>query len=261
MLSKTYNPSEVEPRLSLAWQESGVYHFALDKEGPVYSIDTPPPTVSGRLHLGHVYSYSHPDFVARFWRMNGYNVYYPMGYDDNGLPTERLVEKRLGITATQVGRGAFIEKCLEAQAGLKERIPGIRTLVLCGPRIDPKSFGFSEGVEFRSFIPDPMKLYAACDLAIIQGGLSTAMELTALERPFLYFPLKDHFEQQDYVDFRLKRYEAGIRMEFDGTTSSRLAEAIAIHIGSPVKYKPVNTDGAAKASSMIIDLLQKGRSL
>jgi len=66
---------------------------------PVYSIDTPPPTVSGHLHLGHVYSYSHPDFVARFWRMNGYNVYYPMGYDDNGLPTERLVEKRLGITA------------------------------------------------------------------------------------------------------------------------------------------------------------------
>jgi valyl-tRNA synthetase len=113
MLEKTYNPSEVEPRLSQFWRETGVYHFASEKEGPVYSIDTPPPTVSGRLHLGHVYSYSHPDFMARFWRMNGYNVYYPMGYDDNGLPTERLVEKRLGITSTQVGRGAFIEKCLE----------------------------------------------------------------------------------------------------------------------------------------------------
>jgi UDP-N-acetylglucosamine:LPS N-acetylglucosamine transferase len=106
-----------------------------------------------------------------------------------------------------------------------------------------------------------MKLYAACDLAVIQGGLSTAMELTALGRPFLYFPLKDHFEQQDYVDFRLKRYGAGIRMDFDHTTSSRLGEAIAVHIGSPVKYKPVNTDGAAKAASMIINLLQKGRSL
>ena len=65
-------------------------------EAAVYSIDTPPPTVSGKLHLGHVYSYSHADFVARFWRMNGYNVFYPMGFDDNGLPTERLVERTSG---------------------------------------------------------------------------------------------------------------------------------------------------------------------
>ena len=79
----------------------------------MYSIDTPPPTVSGHLHLGHVYSYSQTDFMARFWRMNGYHVFYPMGYDDNGLPTERLVEKRLGIRATEVGRQAFIEKCLQ----------------------------------------------------------------------------------------------------------------------------------------------------
>ncbi len=81
--------------------------------GPVYSIDTPPPTVSGYLHLGHVYSYSHVDFIARFRRMRGENVFYPMGYDDNGLPTERLVEKRLGVTARQIGRRAFIEKCLQ----------------------------------------------------------------------------------------------------------------------------------------------------
>jgi valyl-tRNA synthetase len=111
-LPKQYNPKETEPRLSADWQATGIYHFSTERNGPVYSIDTPPPTVSGHLHLGHVYSYSHPDFIARFWRMNGYNVYYPMGFDDNGLPTERLVEKRLGITAPQVGRAAFIEKCL-----------------------------------------------------------------------------------------------------------------------------------------------------
>jgi valyl-tRNA synthetase len=112
-LAKRYDPKEAEPRLSARWQEAGVYHFSPSEEGRVYSIDTPPPTVSGYLHLGHVYSYSHPDFIARFWRMNGWNVFYPMGYDDNGLPTERLVEKRLGITAPQVGRAAFIEKCLQ----------------------------------------------------------------------------------------------------------------------------------------------------
>lgn len=110
-LSKRYNPQEVEQRLDQQWQRQGIYHFDLQGSKPVYSIDTPPPTVSGHLHLGHVYSYSHPDFMARFWRMNGFRVYYPMGFDDNGLPTERLVEKRLGISATQVGRRAFIEKC------------------------------------------------------------------------------------------------------------------------------------------------------
>jgi valyl-tRNA synthetase len=81
--------------------------------GSRHSIDTPLATVSSHLHLGHVYSYSHADLMARFWRMNGYNIFYPMGYDDNGLPTERLIEKWLGITAPQVGRSAFIEKCLE----------------------------------------------------------------------------------------------------------------------------------------------------
>src|SRR6185503_20597181 len=113
-LSKRYNPRISEPALRDLWQDQGTYHFQRDDTTrPIYSIDTPPPTVSGNLHLGHLYSYSHTDFIARFWRMNGYNVFYPMGYDDNGLPTERLVEKRMGITAPQIGRAAFINKCLE----------------------------------------------------------------------------------------------------------------------------------------------------
>ncbi len=111
-LPKYYSPNTAEPQLQTFWQQAGTYHFSPGAEAPVYSIDIDPPTVSGNLHLGHVYSYSHTDFMARFWRMNGYNVYYPMGYDDNGLPTEKLVEKRLGITAIKVGRRAFIEKCL-----------------------------------------------------------------------------------------------------------------------------------------------------
>ncbi len=112
-LPKYYSPNTAEPQLQALWQQAGTYYFSPGAGGPVYSIDIDPPTVSGHLHLGHVYSYSHTDFMARFWRMNGFNVYYPMGYDDNGLPTERLVEKRLGITAIKVGRRAFSEKCLE----------------------------------------------------------------------------------------------------------------------------------------------------
>ncbi len=112
-LPKSYNPKETEPRLQAFWQERGTYQFDPDSTAEVYSIDTPPPTVSGNLHLGHIYSYSHPDFFARFWRMSGRNVFYPMGFDDNGLPTERLTEKRLKVHAREIGRSAFIQKCLE----------------------------------------------------------------------------------------------------------------------------------------------------
>ena len=111
-LSKHYIASEAEPKLERFWQESGAYHFDRNPEAPVYSIDTPPPTVSGHLHLGHVYSYTQTDIAARFWRMNGYNVFYPMGFDDNGLPTERLVERRLGVRAADMPRGEFIQSCL-----------------------------------------------------------------------------------------------------------------------------------------------------
>lgn len=114
-----YDPAEAEPRLAAWWQENSVYDFDLDEERTVYSIDTPPPTVSGFLHLGHVYSYSHPDFIARFRRMCGDNVFFPMGFDDNGLPTERLVERRLGQRPEELGRGAFIRACLEASAELE----------------------------------------------------------------------------------------------------------------------------------------------
>jgi valyl-tRNA synthetase len=112
-LTKQYHPKEAEAHLKDFWQAQGVAQFDPELPGKVFSIDTPPPTVSGRLHMGHVYSYSHTDFIARYQRMRGCNVFYPMGFDDNGLPTERLVEKRLQIRPAQLGRAAFIEKCLQ----------------------------------------------------------------------------------------------------------------------------------------------------
>ena len=111
MLPKRYNPNTIEPELQSCWYESGTYRFDPNSTAPVYSIDTPPPTVSGKLHLGHTFSYSHPDFIARFWRMNGHNVFYPMGFDDNGLPTGKLVETKLGVKASELGREAFITAC------------------------------------------------------------------------------------------------------------------------------------------------------
>jgi valyl-tRNA synthetase len=112
-LPKRCKPSEFESRLQDQWEMSGIHRFSGEGGKPIFSIDSPPATVSGYLHLGHCYSYSQTDFMARFWRMNGYDVFYPMGFDDNGLPTERLVERTLGINARDIGRDAFILKCLE----------------------------------------------------------------------------------------------------------------------------------------------------
>ncbi len=112
-LPKRFTPSEQEPALQQYWQEKAIYRFDPGQGKPVFSIDSPPATVSGHLHLGHVYSYSQADFIARYKRMQGYAVFYPMGFDDNGLPTERLVEKRLGVRAAEVGRTDFIQKCLQ----------------------------------------------------------------------------------------------------------------------------------------------------
>src|SRR5690625_7050734 len=88
----------IEAKWVDVWDESGVYHFdrTAGRED-VFSIDTPPPTVSGSLHIGHVFSYTHTDTVARFQRMNGKAVFYPMGWDDNGLPTERRVQNYYGV--------------------------------------------------------------------------------------------------------------------------------------------------------------------
>src|ERR671915_771223 len=88
----------LEEKWARRWQEEGTYAFDRSKDrSDVYAIDTPPPTVSGELHMGHVFSYTHTDLVARFQRMRGKMVFYPMGWDDNGLPTERRVQNYYGV--------------------------------------------------------------------------------------------------------------------------------------------------------------------
>ncbi len=87
----------LEEKWSIRWSDEGTYRFRRDSQAEIYSIDTPPPTVSGSLHVGHVFSYTHTDVVARYKRMQGKEVYYPMGWDDNGLPTERRVQNYFGV--------------------------------------------------------------------------------------------------------------------------------------------------------------------
>jgi len=104
-----FDYKEAEPRLSRFWEESNVYKFDANSKKEVYAIDTPPPTMSGSIHIGHAFSYSQADFVARYKRMRGFNVFYPFGFDNNGLPTEILVEKVNNTTAEKAGREKFVE--------------------------------------------------------------------------------------------------------------------------------------------------------
>lgn len=112
MLDKKYNALEKEKQWLKYWQENKIYEFKPDNR-KVFSIDTPPPTVNGKIHIGHIFSYSQTEMIARYKRLRGFNIFYPFGFDDNGLPSERLVEKEQGKKAHEIGREAFSKLCYE----------------------------------------------------------------------------------------------------------------------------------------------------
>lgn len=111
-MEKQYQSAQAEIELRQLWHEKNIYAHT-QSSGKLYSIDTPPPTVSGSLHIGHIFSYTQTDIIARYQRMKGRSVYYPFGFDDNGLPTERYVEKEKNIQAFKLSRSEFIALCLE----------------------------------------------------------------------------------------------------------------------------------------------------
>ena len=151
--------------------------------------------------------------------------------------------------------GDLLRRVIAAFPEAKRQVRGLRMIVVAGPRIDPASLARQEGLEVHAYVHDLYRHLAACDLAVVQGGLTTAMELTANGRPFLYFPLRHHFEQHHHVHYRLERYRAGRRMEFDESPPDAIASAIAEEIGRETEYLPVETDGAARAAELIAELL------
>ena len=137
----------------------------------------------------------------------------------------------------------------------REKLPELRVVVVAGPRIDPASLSAPAGVEVRAFVPDLDRHLAACDLALVQGGLTTCMELTAAGTPFLYFPLRNHFEQNFHVAHRLEQYGAGRRMDYATATPEVIAQAMLELLRTRPRYRPVEADGAARAARMIADLI------
>jgi pimeloyl-ACP methyl ester carboxylesterase len=155
--------------------------------------------------------------------------------------------------------GDLLRRVIAAFPEAKERVPALRMIVVAGPRIPPETLPEHDGLEVRAYVHQLYRHLAACDLAVVQGGLTTSMELAANRRPFLYFPLRHHFEQNFHVRHRLERYDAGRCMDFEHETPETIAAAIAETIGREVDYRPVEPDGAARAAALIAPLLEEGK--
>jgi UDP-N-acetylglucosamine:LPS N-acetylglucosamine transferase len=169
-----------------------------------------------------------------------------------GYGNEPLVICSVGGTA--IGK-ELLNLCGEAFPIIKQKISDIRMLLVCGPRLSANSVIVPPGVDIKEYIPDLYKHFAACDLAIVQGGGTTTLELTALRRPFLYFPLEGHCEQEIVVAERLARHQAGIKMQFSKTTPESLAKIVISNIGKEVTYPAISSDGAKRAAELINTLL------
>jgi pimeloyl-ACP methyl ester carboxylesterase/predicted glycosyltransferase len=153
--------------------------------------------------------------------------------------------------------GDLLRRVIAAFPEARARVPQLRMIVVAGPRIDPETLPAHDGLEVHPYVHQLYRHLAACDLAVVQGGLTTGMELTANQRPFLYFPLRHHFEQNFHVRHRLDRYGAGRCMDFEKETPESIAVAIAETIGATVDYRPVESDGATRAAALIAPLLEE----
>ena len=149
----------------------------------------------------------------------------------------------------------LIKRILQSWPIVHARMPELRMILVAGPRIDPASLNAPAGVDVRAFVPNLDRHLAACDLALVQGGLTTCMELAAAGTPFLYFPLRNHFEQNFHVAHRLDRYGAGRRMDFATATPEVIAAAMVDALRTRASCKSVEADGARRAARMIADLL------
>jgi pimeloyl-ACP methyl ester carboxylesterase/predicted glycosyltransferase len=204
--------------------------------------------------------------LIRDWTQRHYDFAgYVTGFDPAQFGDRERLRAELGyrhdervciVTVGGSGVGAdLLRRVIAAFPQAKALVPGLRMVVVAGPRIDPGSLPSHDGLEVRSYVHQLYRHLAACDLAVVQGGLTTSMELTANRRPFLYFPLRHHFEQNFHVRHRLQQYGAGRAMDFGTASPELIAAAIAEEIGREVSYRAVEADGAARAAALIAELL------
>lgn len=189
---------------------------------------------------------------------------YITGFDPARLDHRDVIRARFDVDRDETlcvvsvggaGVGAnLLETAIHSHSLARREIPGLRTLAVAGPRLDPDRLVQAEGVDRLGYVPNLHHLLAAADLAVVQGGLTTTMELTAVGVPFLYAPLQSHWEQQFHVTHRLRRHRAGHRIRHD-IGRDELAEKIVEWAGASTNYRSVPTDGALDAARRLAELL------
>jgi len=202
------------------------------------------------------------DWTERHFAFSGYIT----GFDPTPLMERREdVRRELGyrqdervVIVTVGGSGvgeALLRRVIDSYPAAARLVPGLRMIAVAGPRIEPAVLAAPAGVEVAAYVPDLYRHLAAADLAVVQGGLTTTMELTAARRPFIYFPLANHFEQTRHVRHRLERHRAGRAMDYATSSGDDIAAAIAEELDRPVDYLAVPSDGASRAASLIAALI------
>lgn len=201
------------------------------------------------------------DWVPKHFEFAGYII----GEHPNSFGTREELRQVLGyrpdervciVTVGGSGVGThLIKRILQSYPIACRMLPDLRMILVAGPRIDLLSLQAPAGVEMRAFVPNLDRHLAACDLAVVQGGLTTCMELVAAGTPFIFFPLKNHFEQNYHVAHRLERYHAGHRMEFATSTPDMIALAMVDALRKRATFKAVEDGGARCAAGMLADLL------
>jgi pimeloyl-ACP methyl ester carboxylesterase/predicted glycosyltransferase len=171
-----------------------------------------------------------------------------LGYE----PDERVCIVTVG--GSGVG-GGLLRRVIESFPAAHALVPGLRMIAVCGPRIDPAEFEAADGLELVPYVHQLSRHLAACDVAVVQGGLTTCMELAAARTPFLYFPLRRHFEQNFHVRHRLDRYGAGRAMDFETSEPEEIAAALAAELAGGRTPAPVERGGASRAARLIAELL------
>ena len=190
---------------------------------------------------------------------------YISGFDPVALGSREDLRAELGyrpdetvVIAAVGGSGVgapLLRRIINAHPLASATIPNLRTVVVTGPRLDPDALPAVDGVDKRSYVPDLHRHLAACDLAVVQGGLTTTMELVAARRPFLYFPLRNHFEQQVHVRHRLERHRAGRAIDYASASPEDIASAMADELARTVDYERVDGKGGYRAAALLADLL------
>jgi UDP:flavonoid glycosyltransferase YjiC (YdhE family) len=200
------------------------------------------------------------DWTERHFRFAGYVT----GFEADEIADRAALRRELGFgdgeTVCVVAAGGsgvgthLLERVIEAYPAAKEQVPELRLVVVAGPRIDPELLA-RDGVETHGYVHRLYRHLAACDVAVSHGGLSTTMELTAAGRPFLYFPLRGHFEQNHHVAHRLDRHGAGRRMRFEEDGTEAIAAALSAELARAPRYLPVDDGGAARAAALVAELI------